>query len=49
MELLGIIMAFWFLIGFLMVIASRSRGLLADAIFIFTWPIHLIAHLLGKE
>ena len=35
----------WLLVGLYMIAQSRSRGLLADASFMVTWPVYLA---LGK-
>jgi hypothetical protein len=39
----------WLVGGLYMVSKSRSRGFAADALFVFTWPYHVAAHLLGRE
>ena len=35
--------------GLVLMTATPSRGLFADTLFIFTWGIHMIRHLQGKE
>ena len=39
----------WPAIGLWFVASSKSRGIVADLIFVFSWPVHFILHLLGKE
>lgn len=39
----------WTGIGLIMVLRSQSRGMFADTLFLFTWPIHVIMYLLGKD
>ena len=36
-------------VGLLLVGRTDSRGWVADAIFVLTWPIHLYRHLRGEE
>lgn len=48
-ALLATILYLWPLIGIWMVTRSGSRGFAADLLFVFTWPLHLIQHLRGRE
>lgn len=39
----------WVSGGIVMVLQTPSRGPVADTVFVFTWPWHLIQHFRGRE
>lgn len=39
----------WLAIGLWMTVNSPSRGWLADALFVLSWPYHLARHSRGEE
>lgn len=39
----------WLGIGVLLTVGTRSRGWHADAVFLVLWPVHVVAHLLGRD
>lgn len=43
------IAGFWFAVGAGLVLSSRSRGPLADFVFLINWPVHALLTLFGKE
>lgn len=46
--ILGVAVA-WIAVGFGLVASTESRGFLADALFLVTWPAHAYRHLRGQE
>lgn len=48
-KMILLIVGMWLLIGCLMVARSQSRGPFADTVFILTWPVHVVLHLLGRD
>jgi len=44
-----VIFIIWIGIGAGMTLTSQSRGWFSDALFVLTWPVHVVLYFLGKD